>query len=108
VIGGPSSPTEIVGARIYRGGDSDLEEKRTAMLIDCDSCAMRDIACADCVVTMLLGRDDGGGVIDQPELDDDERRAVDVLAGAGLIAPLRLVPLLQSDEPRRRPRRSIA
>ena len=27
------------------------------------------------------------------DLDDDERRAVDVLADAGLIAPLRLVPL---------------
>ena len=25
------------------------------MLIDCERCVMRDIACADCVVTALLG-----------------------------------------------------
>jgi hypothetical protein len=78
------------------------------MLIDCDSCAMRDIACADCVVTMLLGRGDGEAIIGRPELDDDERRAVDVLAGAGLIAPLRLVPMRSAIERDRPPRRSIA
>ena len=74
------------------------------MLIDCDSCAMRDIACSDCVMTMLLagpgqlaangngnGPDHGAG--QRVDLDEDEQRAVDVLAGAGLIAPLRLVPL---------------
>lgn len=63
------------------------------MLIDCDSCAMREIACSDCVVTMLL---DGPVHVDgsvQTDFDDDEWRAVDVLAEAGLIAPLRLVPL---------------
>ncbi len=69
------------------------------MLIDCDSCAMREIACSDCVVTMLL---DGSGQIDgsgQAEFDDDEWRAVDLLADAGLIAPLRLVPLWTSAGP---------
>ena len=63
------------------------------MLIDCDSCAMREIACSDCVVTMLL---DGPVHVDgsaQTDFDDDEWRAVDLLAEAGLIAPLRLVPL---------------
>ena len=25
------------------------------MLIDCDGCAVRDLACGDCVVTVLLG-----------------------------------------------------
>ena len=66
------------------------------MLIDCDSCAMRDIACVDCVVTMLLERPigvDGTAVPAPAEFDEDERRAVDALADAGLIAPLRLVPL---------------
>jgi hypothetical protein len=76
------------------------------MLIDCDSCAMRDIACTDCVVTMLLGRDDEGA--GRAEFDDDERRAVDVLAGAGLIAPLRLVPLVDANTSKSRGRRSIA
>lgn len=56
--------------------------------IDCDSCVMRPLACHDCVVTVLLGP--------PPELidlviDDDERRALDVLAEGGLVPPLRLV-----------------
>ena len=55
------------------------------MLIDCDQCEMRDIACADCVVTALL---------ESPErrcdLDEAERRALRVLADARLVSPLRL------------------
>lgn len=56
-----------------------------SMRIDCDSCAVRGLACHDCVVTVLLGP--------PPELefDDDERRALDVLADSGLVPPLRLV-----------------
>lgn len=56
------------------------------MLIDCNQCSMRDIACSDCVVTVLL---------DLPrrriELDPDEQSALEVLAGSGLVPPLRLV-----------------
>ena len=53
--------------------------------IDCDTCVVRGLACHDCVVTVLLGP--------PPELtiDDDERRALDVLADSGLVPPLRLV-----------------
>lgn len=53
--------------------------------IDCDSCEVRGLACHDCVVTVLLGP--------PPELsfDEDERRALDVLAGSGLVPPLRMV-----------------
>jgi hypothetical protein len=53
--------------------------------IDCDSCVMRALACDDCVVTVLLGP--------PPELafDDEERRALDVLAQGGLVPPLRMV-----------------
>ena len=58
------------------------------MLIDCDGCAVRDLACADCVVTVLLGGPPG--VVD---VDDEERRALDVLADSGLVPRLRLVPL---------------
>ncbi len=57
------------------------------MLIDCDRCVMRDIACPDCVVTALLGT---GG--EDAELGADERRALRVLADARLVAPLRLRP----------------
>jgi hypothetical protein len=53
--------------------------------IDCDTCVVRGLACHDCVVTVLLGP--------PPELtfDDDEQRALDVLAQGGLVPPLRLV-----------------
>lgn len=58
------------------------------MLIDCDSCAVRGLACADCVVTVLLGAPPAGG-----ELDETERQAIDALADGGLVPPLQLVPL---------------
>lgn len=58
------------------------------MLIDCDGCAVRDVACGDCVVTVLLGLPG-----ERPEVDDGERRALDVLADGGLVPRLRLVPL---------------
>ena len=64
------------------------------MLIDCDACAARGPACADCVVTVLLGAPpvrsvgDGTGI----DLDGDEQAALAVLAGSGLVPPLRLVP----------------
>ena len=60
--------------------------------IDCDSCLVRGLACHDCVVTVLLGP--------PPELsfDDDEQRALDVLAGSGLVPPLRMVMPLAGTE----------
>ncbi len=56
------------------------------MLIDCDVCTVRGIGCGDCVVTVLLGGPPAG-----VSLNDEERRAVEVLAAAGLVPPLRLV-----------------
>lgn len=54
------------------------------MIIDCDSCEVRGLACDDCVVSALLGGPPG-------ELDDGERAAIAALAGSGLVPPLRLV-----------------
>ena len=48
------------------------------MLIDCDGCAVRDLACGDCVVTVLLGAPPGG-----VEVDDGERLALDADSVAG-------------------------
>jgi hypothetical protein len=59
------------------------------MLIDCDRCEMRDIACVDCVVGALLNIDaarEEGATIGEPE-----RRALRTLADAGMVPPLRLV-----------------
>ncbi len=63
------------------------------MLIDCDTCAMQHTsACDECIVTVLLE-----GATDTPppvrvDLDPAETRALENLAEAGLVAPLRLVP----------------
>lgn len=60
----------------HRGG--------SATRVDCDTCVVRGPACGDCVISVLLGP--------PPELiDDEERRALDVLAAGGLVPPLRLV-----------------
>jgi len=54
------------------------------MIVDCDGCVMRDIACGDCVVTALLGPVNVSIF--------EHKDAFDVLASAGLTPPLRLVP----------------
>ncbi len=61
------------------------------VLIDCDRCSLRGPGCGDCVVTFLLGNPPPGVV-----LDNDERRALDVLVNAGLIPSLRRVEPLDS------------
>jgi hypothetical protein len=69
------------------------------IVIDCDSCSMRGLGCGDCMVTVLLGGPPYGVA-----LDDAERRAIDALAEAGLIPPLRMVhavepiAMVQADE----------
>ena len=56
-----------------------------SLLVDCDDCAARGPACADCVVTVLLGPPP------PRDIDPDELSALDTLAVAGLVPPLRLV-----------------
>jgi hypothetical protein len=60
--------------------------EEAAMIIDCDRCRMRDIACADCVVSVLLGPP--GAAVEG--FDSEERAALGVLADSGLVPPLRL------------------
>lgn len=90
------------------------------MIIDCGSCAVAGLACDDCVVTVLLGvpeqvgaasadpqhgadaqhgadrqhRADPRQPADLPDVavDDEHVTALGVLADAGLVPPLRLVP----------------
>ena len=54
------------------------------LVIDCDSCTMRDIACHDCVVSVLLGP-----VSVPVRLVAGEGRALTALAASGLVPPLR-------------------
>jgi hypothetical protein len=56
------------------------------VLIDCDSCTVRGLACGDCVVTVLLGVPPAG-----VELDEAEQAAIGALAAQGLVPPLRLL-----------------
>lgn len=54
------------------------------MVIDCNGCRMRDVACEDCVVTFLLGP--------PADIGSAEQGALAVLADGGLVPPLRMVP----------------
>lgn len=56
-----------------------------SVVIDCDSCLVRGLACHECVVSVILGP--------PPELgfDEEETRALDVLASSGLVPKLRMV-----------------
>jgi len=64
------------------------------MEIDCDRCEMRGAGCQDCVITMLQPRNVAGFPGADPgylaELTEAEVKALDVLAAAGLVSPLRL------------------
>jgi hypothetical protein len=65
-----------------------------AVLVDCDTCEVRGPACPDCVVTALLGLPAPASRVD---LDDGQREALGVLAGSGLVPPLRVVPAAYDD-----------
>jgi hypothetical protein len=59
------------------------------VLIDCETCSVRGIACPDCVVSVLLQAPPGP--TNAVDLDESERNAVSVFAASGLLPPLRLV-----------------
>ncbi len=59
----------------------------TRLSIDCDQCAVRGLACSDCIVSALLGVPD-----DELTFDDAEQAALGALAASGMVPPLRLVP----------------
>jgi hypothetical protein len=54
--------------------------------VDCRRCLLRDIACSGCVMSVLIGAPP------TVEWDHTERRAIDLLADAGMVPRLRLVP----------------
>lgn len=69
------------------------------VLIDCATCTARDIACEECVVSVLLGTPalPATGQPYAAVLDEQERAAIGVLADAGLVPPLRLTPSPDGD-----------
>lgn len=66
------------------------------MIIDCDSCKVREIACSDCVVTILIGPPANS------EVGAEEARVIDLLASRGMIPPLRYEDCRDSQENERR------
>jgi hypothetical protein len=66
------------------GDVSEVVPSVSDVIIDCSTCAVRDLACDDCVVSVLLGSPPG-------ELESTEVAALAVLAESGLVPPLRLV-----------------
>jgi hypothetical protein len=56
------------------------------MIIDCDSCSLRDLACKDCVVSFFLNRD-------EPSLDLSNKTtdAIELLSSRGIVPPLRFL-----------------
>lgn len=66
--------------------------------VDCDRCVVRGPACADCVVTAILGCTPDEDAQRRVHLGGAERAAVAALSAAGLVAPLRLVTA--ADDPR--------
>jgi len=66
-------------------GEAAVGSSRDSLFIECASCVAAGPGCGDCMLTALLG---------PPTLellDDETRRALDALAGVGLVPPLRLV-----------------
>ena len=103
-----------VGRSVRRTGSAPVLRKGIHVIIDCERCEVRDIACGDCVVGVLLGvpavpprgagpapgRSARAPAVAPPEgppgaagvqLDAAERRALQVLADQGLVPRLRLV-----------------
>ncbi len=66
------------------------------MVIDCDRCEARGLACGNCAVTVIVGQGAGEGAGEGAgagaELGPAELRALTVLANAGMIPPLRYAP----------------
>ena len=62
------------------------------MIIDCNTCDMRETnACDDCVVSALVG---DNGIL---ELMEAEQAAIDVMSKVGLVPPIRVVPTLPNE-----------
>jgi len=59
---------------------------RPTISISCDDCELQHTdACADCLVSFVLGREPGDAVV----VDVAEARAIRMLGRAGLVAELR-------------------
>jgi hypothetical protein len=70
------------------------------MIIDCERCEMRNIACDDCVVSVLLAAPSSHEAGDI-EWGEDESGALRALAQVGLVPPVRMRSLRDQSRPGR-------
>jgi hypothetical protein len=65
------------------------------MIISCESCAVRDIGCEDCILTFFVSKVDAKvGAKNECEaiaieIPDTTAEAIDLLSSRGIIRPLR-------------------
>jgi hypothetical protein len=64
--------------------DGGKPREAATMVINCDRCEARGLACGHCATTAIVG--------EETDLGPAELRALTVLANAGMIPPLRYAP----------------
>ena len=57
------------------------------MIIKCETCAVRDIGCGDCVLTFFLDKNRDKST--HCEIPDKTAEAIDLLSSRGIVRPLR-------------------
>jgi hypothetical protein len=57
------------------------------MIISCDTCAIRDVGCDDCILTFFITNKESKEVL--CEIPDSTAEAIDLLSSRGLVRPLR-------------------
>jgi hypothetical protein len=75
-------PESIVGSHPWNVGG---RRYHFSMIIECETCTMREIACDDCVISSLLLLP----VSDETEVSDRTVDALKLLSSRGIVAPLR-------------------
>lgn len=80
----PADGATVVTTAAVRGGGDDVA--MNILHVDCGTCQARGEACAECVISVLLGP-----ITEEVELDEHEQAALAVMADSGLVPPLRLV-----------------
>jgi hypothetical protein len=97
-----TTPTPRPAARTTTRGSGVGHGARRGIVIDCDACVLRAIACGDCARTSVIGNGPRGAPRDirresRVELDADQYEELQVLISAGLLPPLRYrLPLAQA------------
>jgi DNA-directed RNA polymerase beta subunit len=61
------------------------------MIISCESCAVRDIGCEDCILTFFIAKSETKKESEAIaiEIPDSTAEAIDLLSSRGIIRPLR-------------------